>query len=226
MNRKNGFGVAFSVAVISVSAGTAAAFVPWSNPNGVAATFTWSGGGSDTGLFGSPILIGNNTFLFTPSGFRADAGPGQADIAYDRLQFDLHGIGNFRFTNIQILEFGDYGIFNGGQVAATMALFVADLDNGAIKGEVGVMNPVMPIISAGFDAGLWDGDASADLTTGGFQGANIRIVLNNNLIAISGPHGVTFIEKKFTEGIIIKIPSSGSLALLGLGGLVAARRRR
>jgi uncharacterized protein (TIGR03382 family) len=54
------------------------------------------------------------------------------------------------------------------------------------------------------------------------------VVLNNNLVAISTPNGVAFIEKKVVgTGIIIEIiPTPGALALLGLAGLVTLRRRR
>jgi uncharacterized protein (TIGR03382 family) len=72
----------------------------------------------------------------------------------------------------------------------------------------------------------WNLQASTLLSSWIPPANKIQIVLNNNLIAISNGQGsVAFIEKK-VAGIIITVPTPGSLALMGLGGLVAMRRRR
>ena len=56
----------------------------------------------------------------------------------------------------------------------------------------------------------------------------IHVVVDNDLIAISGAGGVAFIEKKvFGSGVSITIvPTPGSMALLAAGSVLAFRRRR
>jgi hypothetical protein len=55
----------------------------------------------------------------------------------------------------------------------------------------------------------------------------VRVVIDNQLVAVSEAGTVAFIKKKEIGGVAITVvPSPASLALVGLGGLVAARRRR
>jgi hypothetical protein len=202
-------------------AGSAQAFVPWNNPNGNGAFFSWSNGGSDNGLFGSPLLVnGGNSFVFFPSNFRAESVGGGADIVSDRLQVTLTAFQGFSFDQILIQEFGDYGVVNGGSVSANMGMFVTNLNNF----QVATDNDTFSSNANGF--GNWSASTQTLLSAWIPPANQIQIVLNNNLIAISNGQGsVAFIEKK-VAGIIITVPTPGSLALVGLGGLVAARRRR
>ncbi len=206
-------------------AGSASAFVPWSNPNGAGTNFTWSNGGSDNGLFGSPVLVNGDTFFFFPSNFRAQSVNGAASLVGDRLQFEIEAAPGFRIDGIRISELGDYGIVGqGGQVAASGTLFVTNLDSGAVELDDIVTTPGSPITTQGF--GNWRGDANVDLSDVSWN--RIRVVLNNNLFAISGPGGVAYIEKKvFSSGIAITIiPAPGAIALAGFGGMLAFRRKR
>ena len=57
-----------SLGALSASAAT----VPWSQPSGSTASFDYSNGQSDNGLFGSPTVAGT-TFIFTPSNFKRRA---------------------------------------------------------------------------------------------------------------------------------------------------------
>lgn len=211
--------IALITGVLAV-AGSANAFVPWSNPNGSGSFFNWSNGGSDNGLFGSPTLVGDN-FVFFPSNFRAQS-PNGSPIVSDRLQFELEAFVGSEFSNITIQEIGDYGNLGGGGgnlVQANMALFTTDLNQFRVVQD-------NQTFTAPAGLGNWNLSASTALDGSVQKWTKIRVVLNNNLIAISGANGVTFIEKKVTGGIIIRVPTPGSLALLGIGGLVAVRRRR
>lgn len=212
--------IALIAGVLAV-AGSANAFVPWSNPNGTGSFFNWSNGGSDNGLFGSPTLVAGTQFVFFPSNFRAQS-PGGSPIVSDRLQFELDAFEGFEFSNITIQEIGDYGNVggNGGNlVQANMALFTTDLNQFRVAQD-------NQTFTAPAGLGNWNLSASTALDGSVRKWTKIRVVLNNNLIAISGANGVTFIEKKVTGGIIITVPTPGSLALMGVGGLVAVRRRR
>lgn len=205
-------------------AGAAQAFVPWSNPAGNGAWFSWSNGGSDNGLFGSPILVGGQSFVFFPSAFRAQSTNGGASIVSDRLQVTLEANAGFTFDQVTIQEFGDYGVVNGGSVTANAAMFVTDLNRPLGGDNPRTDNQTFTTNANGL--GNWSVQAQTLLTTWIPPANRIQIVLNNNLIAISNGQGsVAFIEKK-VAGIIITVPTPGSMALLGLGGLVAARRRR
>lgn len=211
------------------ASGSALAFVPWSNPNGSAAFWSWSGGGSDNGLFGSPVLV-NDTFVFTPSAFRAQSVNGVPAITADRLQVDIHANPNYFITGIRITEFGDYGIFTQGSVSASGNLFLTDLDNTEPNGDPRVRTnalvttPPSPITSG---SGEWTAVTEIMLDFENPVWTNLRLVLNNNLVALSAPGNVTFIEKKVVgAGIRIEIiPEPSALALLLLGGLTALRRR-
>lgn len=220
---------AAAIAACVVMAGSASAFIPWSNPNGFAANFNWSGGGSDNGLFGSPTVSGN-TFVFTPSAFRAESTAANGNGFHfqdDRLEFTLEMNAGFKFDGIRIREFGDYGVFGADSyVGVTGTLFVYDLDGVNIYQDDLVITPGTPILS-GF--GAWSGSAEVDTSTVAPAISRVRIVLDNNIFAFSvAGQGGSFIEKKFVDaGIRIDIiPAPGALALMGLGGLVATRRRR
>lgn len=205
-----------------LAAGQAMAFVPWNNPDGNAATFSWANGGSRDGLFGSPTLVGGDTFVFFPSGFRAQSTNGNSVIVGDRLEFDLFAAPGFQVSGIRINEYGDYGVVGeGSSVSAAGSLIATNLDTGDTQFNALVTNPASPITS-GF--GNWSGTEALD-----FVGwTRLHVVIDNDLIAISGRNGAAFIEKKvFSTGFSITlVPAPGSAALLGLGTLAAFRRRR
>lgn len=209
-------------AAVAAAAGSAQAFV-WSNASGTASFFNWSGGGSDTGLFGSPVLVGGDTFVFFPSGFRAESMGGGSSTTYDRLFFDVEAHAGFSFSDIRITEYGDYGIVGTGSVEAGGTLFVTDLIGGSTLTDDLVTTPGSPITSG---IGNWSGTAGVDAS--GLGSTRLHIVMNNNLIAISQGNSVVWIQKKVqgsAVGVQI-VPTPGSMALLGLGGLAAVRRRR
>lgn len=209
---------------VTAIAGSAQAFDPWSNPSGTASFFDWSNGGSDTGLFGSPVLVGGDTFVFFPSNFRAESIGGGSNIAYDRLQFEVEAHAGFSFSDIRITEYGDYGIIGSGSVEAGGTLFVTDISGGGGTLTDNLLSsPGSPITSG---IGNWSGTAAVD--TSGWGSTHMRVTMNNNLIAISIGNSVVWIQKKVqgsAVGVQI-IPTPGSLALIGLGGLAAVRRRR
>lgn len=216
-------------AALAAVAGSSFAFVPWSNSFGSAPMFSWTGGGSDNGLFGSPVLAGN-TFIFTPSAFRAqsDASNGYGfHFTADRLEVTITMAAGFKFDGIRISEYGDYGVFGpGSAVGVSGTLFVHDLINPAVYSDNLLTSPGTPITS-GF--GAWTGVADVDTSMVAPGITQVRIVLDNNLFAFANVGvGGSFIEKKFVDaGIRIDIlPAPGALALVGMGGLLAARRRR
>lgn len=210
---------------VALAVGSAQAFVPWSNPNGSGNFFDWANGGSDNGLYGDPTLVNGDTFVFFPQQFRAESSDGVSDVINDRLQFELIAHTNFMFTGIEINEFGDYGVFNEGQVSAEASLFVTDLNLFRVEQDNMVTTPPSPITSG---AGDWTGHAFADLTKDPPEWTRIMVVLDNNLVAISVPGSSTYIEKKVLGGgVYIRIiPAPGTLGIATLGLLALSRRRR
>jgi hypothetical protein len=216
---------AVTVGCLLVSAGSALAFIPWSNSSGSGSFFDWTNGGSDNGLFGDPTLVGGDTFAFFPSNFRAESVDGVSDNVNDRVQFELIAHAGFTFDMIEINEVGDYGIAGTGEVSATGSLFVTDLDLFRVLDDELETTPGSPITSG---AGTWTGQSAVDLTMDPPDFTHIMVVFDNNLLAISMPGSTTFIEKKVVGGAVFVsiVPSPSTLGLFGLGGLALIRRRR
>lgn len=216
---------AVAVGCLIVSAGSALAFVPWTNDSGTADFFDWTGGGSDFGLFGDPTLVGGDTFVFFPSDFRAESIDGADANTNDRMEFELIAHPGFDFSEIQITEIGDYGIAGTGEVQADGLLAVTDLDLFRSETDILSTNPAFPVTSG---SGEWTGEMSVDLTQDPPAWNHIMVVVRNNLIAISTPGSTTFIQKDVMGGAVAVriVPSPGTLGLFGLGGLALIRRRR
>lgn len=197
-------------------------------------------------LFGTPTISGNS-LRFSPTSFGANSVNGIADVTDGTLRTTIvANPGNF-IPTIQFNESGDYSLLGSG-TAATMvrvglAFFVDVLEvNGApvsvptLSGN-GVFNPLTGTFTLANPGatflGLWTGganiDVNAHLAANGFapQATKVRIVIDNQLVALSEAGTISYIKKKEIGGVAITVvPSPASLALLGLGGLVAGRRRR
>jgi hypothetical protein len=216
--------------LLGVSA-PANAFVPWAVPSGSGSFFTYSGGGSDFGLFGNGTLVGGNTFQFTPANFQANSNNGVSGSSTDRMEIHLHANASQRFTQLRVTELGDWAITGIGDVRDSGTLQSSDNINPrfppAILAPLGYL-PVMPIITPG--SGTWQGTALIDFTTvPGPDWTDITVVLTNTMQATTGPGSSSHIQKTFVSGpavIIQVLPTPGSATLIGLGGLLAARRRR
>lgn len=219
-------------AVLAGLAATAnAAFVPWTTPAGVVpGLYAYSGGGSDNGLFGDPIISGN-TFAFFPSGFLAQSSGAAASsqITSDRLEFNLDiAPGNLNFASVTVAEVGDYQITNGGSVQASAALFVTNLDlpfgGGSPANDNDAFAQAFTQPAGG--SGNWSLNAATVLPNGWTR---LKIVLNNNLTAANDAGGAALIEKK-AQGVIITVnvpePTSITAAVLGMGAMLIRRRSR
>lgn len=227
-----GLHAAIAIAAIGFSASAAsAAFMPWTNSSGSTSTFSYSGGGSDEGLFGDPT-VSPDGFSFTPSGFLAQATDGSSDVTSDRLKVTVTANPGQFLQKIIITELGDYNILGLGSVSASGGLFV-QYPGGPLAGLDDELDttPNFPVVvtdSTGGESGNFSGMAMIDLTNvPGGPVSEATIVFNNILAASAGDNGVAFIQKK-TAGLEIDVvvPEPASLGLLaGFGGLLIRRRK-
>lgn len=223
--------LALFVAVIGLRAGAAAAApIPWNNPSGsVPGVFSWSNGQSDNGLFGSPVVNGTS-FTFFPNNFRATASNGDAATTTDRISVTLEvAPGAFPFAGVQIAEFGDYSITNGGHVSADAFLFLTNLDLPVNPPSNPVTNAASfdrNLLPTGSDSGLWNLLIVQPLPFGPNGFNRMQIVLNNVVQSVAGANGTAQIEKK-VQGVTITIliPEPAATALLLTAPLLARRRR-
>jgi hypothetical protein len=122
------------------------------------------------------------------------------------------GTGNFTITDI-----------DADTITGTIAGIWTDLGNGfdSFQGLITAasLNPLGAGDNLDFN-GLAGQFAYAGLPTSGLTGALVELQLTNSIFFNNNFSGVS----SQTSGILVPGPSS--LALLGLGGLIAARRRR
>lgn len=229
MRRTSIIGVAAVVIGLLAFAPASRALILWNNSSGEADFFFWENGGSDNGLFGDPTLVGGDTFVFTPSNFRAESADGDSDVTSDRMQVDIIAKPGFFIEGILIQEFGDYGIAgDGAQASVTGSLFLTNLDEFDVRVATLTTDPAMPVTSG---AGTWTGEVGIDLSNEFPQWTHLRVVLNNNLVTITQPGSAAFIEKKVTgAGVSVTIiPEPATVFVLAAGALVGlglTRRRR
>jgi len=228
MSMRNRFVVVAIVLLLQWSySGTASAFILWSNPDGTATHFDWSNGGSDNGLFGDLMLVGGNTFAFTPANFRAESFDGVSDSVSDRMEVELTAHADWEFTEIHITEGGDYGILSDGSVSVSGSVTATDLLQARSQTDALDVTPGSPITSG---SGTWTGISTIMLDDTNGPWTHFTFELQNDLLAISAPGHQAFIQKKVIGGNLKVefVPEPGALVLIMLGtlGFVGRRPRR
>ncbi|MCB9845000.1 MAG: PEP-CTERM sorting domain-containing protein [Phycisphaeraceae bacterium] len=201
---------------------------PWTVPAGETTNFFYENGGDANGLFGDPVVTPGGTFIFSPHNFRAQVAGVGVDTVTDQLFFDIIAKPGFDITGVRISEVGDYSIAGSAEVSIGGGLIITNLDVFGIATDTLTSSPGSPI-STPASGEIWTAEAFGDLSSKVPAWRYIRIQLDNTLIARAfDAVSTALVEKKGVgAGIEIEIiPAPGSLGLLAIGGLFAARRRR
>jgi len=200
-----------------------------------------------TPLYGAPS-ISLNTLSFTPPGFGAFASGGGIDITDGILSFDLEAESGTAIDSFSLSEFGAYTVIGSG-TAATEAiassigfLTITEVDGISLGSNAFTINDSFvqsfnlmadgPAVAAPWSGSLGFSNLGAELASRGISAilgvTKAEYVMNNQMIAISEPGTVAFIDKKdldITIGTIVPEPTSAALALLACCGLGLGSRR-
>lgn len=202
---------------------TAGAGIVWSNPSGSAGLFDWYSGSSTLGLYGNPVLIGNDTLTFFPSGLRAQSLGGTSDTTSDSFTVSLSAHSGFSFDSISIAVNGDYGILGSGEVSPAGSIQIRNLDTLEVVNASFVADSAVPIESG---TGSWSGTINAAIPDADWT--NIMLTLDSSLFASGSPSTAAYIEEKVLGSTVAMrvIPEPVTAVILGLGLLILSEKKR
>lgn len=241
------------LAVMAVASSSAWAQVNYGNftsPNYVFQNVTESSGTDPVPLFGAPVnsggLLASNALTFSPSNFQSAASSATfaTDTTDGQLNFTVRALPGSTITDFIFSERGDYTL-SGLPTAFAQATVGCSINIRVVEVNGTAILPVASQFNLAFNGGGiytfppsataagWNGtgafNVSAFLASMGINGqaTKIEVALDNTLTTTVGGGASALIRKKQAEGVIINIiPAPSSAALIGLGGLIAARRRR
>ena len=189
-------------------------------------------------LFGAPRLLGNSDVLgFTPSVFYATAfGPDGFDERTASFHFNrIWSPAGFEIGTISIGDSGDYQLFNGGAVSASLQLQSRDLvDDGhgpgyleSVTAENGFSSSTatgLPFQNWSYTNSIDPASAFADLAP------SVDLSIFGRLQAMTGsPEQIAFVARKLSLTVataVVPAPAGGLLlATAGLALLARVRRR-
>lgn len=189
-------------------------------------------------LFGAPRLLGNSDVLsFTPSAYYATAfGSDGFDERTASFRFDrIWSPAGFEIGTISISDSGDYQLFNGGAVSASLRLHSRDLvDDGHGPGyleSVTAENGFSSSAATGLPFQNWSYlnsiDPAASFTD---LATSVDLTLFSVLQAISdGPGHSAFVARKLSLAVattVVPAPAASWLLATGALALLPCIRRR
>jgi hypothetical protein len=199
-------------------------------------------------LFGSPIISGN-TLDFNPQGFAATSTGGGIDLTDGQLNLLIQAHSGYSIPMIQFSEAGDFSLAGFGTantrvtVAATFFLDVLKVDGVSIDPvSIAAHMTFSPKLNGQFDlindagvgniwTGVFDFNLNAALSSHGITFENgateVRVNLDNTLLAISEAGSTAYIAKKDFKGLGITVvpePSVIAMSLFGVAALVLRSR--
>ena len=171
-------------------------------------------------LYGAPEIIGNELDL-PGTGFTSESNNGEVEFLDGRLTFMIEADPGSTISSVTIEEFGAYFTFGEDSLASVSSIaFVETLEGGIFNGTFDFLatGGALP------DSGAWQ----QSLTITFPETTKVTVTLDNQLFTFADDPGVAFIDKKGVDIRVGKnvIPEPSSLAILGLGSLAMAIRRR
>jgi len=178
--------------------------------------------------YGAPVIGGDTLFFpdLSTSGFIAEV----TDTVVGTISMTVASNDGTNLSEIWIEEGGDYQ-FTGlsgaeGVLTASLSVLVFDTttNNQIAMGTADFSTGVLTAPADNTAVEFWDLDLHLDVS--GLNTDEVFIVINNNLSAVGTDPSTGFIQKKYFDVTTTVVPEPGSIALLGLGGLLMTRRRR
>lgn len=228
-------------------AGIATASINYGDFSGTTVTYlgvteTANSPGDTEPLFGIPSISGDS-LDFDPAGFSSASTGGGIDLTDGQLNFSIETGDADGLISFSVTESGDYsfagvtptaGTFVSASVSA--AVTILEVDGVTLGTPINLFASTTfttdyPTTGGAPSTGLlpWSAVSFIDLSSvlgAGQAATSIEVVIDNQLVAGSESGTSAFIAKKDFGITTVSIPEPGSLALLGLGGLLIARRRR
>jgi hypothetical protein len=188
-----------------------------------------------TGLFGTPILVGN-TITWAPSGspgFSASSYGNGIQVTNSTFALTVTAKDNYLINGASLVEAGDYFFFGTGSgVSATGQLRGRSLDVGGAPTSVSSIAASGFSANSEFDFSTTDWSATALVTLD--EASKSATFTIQNILAAYNPPGsfptAAFIEKKSVDlsVAVTAVPEADTymmmLAGLGMIGLMAKRR--
>lgn len=223
---------AVAFALVAAAASTALAGA-WSVPSGPAQDFWYYNGQDVNGRFGNPEIYGN-TFTFPLTTFQANASAGGYDEDGDTVSWDIHCNPGYTLDYVTVWAFGSYAMTGVvSTVDAEMAITVREI-NDPLRTWTDPLtsDPDFPLSTdathpslQGYWYGLSEMDLSAEVPA---PGEWLHVEMATLLKAWASATGTAQINTQYQELSFEFhfIPEPGTLALLGLGVVALAWRRR
>lgn len=199
-------------------------------------------------LYGAPG-VSVNTLDFDASTFGASANAGRTTNVNGVASFGIRPMAGYYINAVTLQESGDYTLLGAGtsntflQLSAPVTVTITEVDGAPIAPVVVSTALVLAPKASGhynldddFGIGTWQGDLVVDIdfelmqagVSYTFGATDVDVTLDNSMVLETEAASSTLVRMADTSAmatVSLPEPSTVTLALLGLGGLLLRRRR-